>query len=379
MYSVEKTKGINFFRQFDYLLFTTVLLLSVIGIVVLHSATRVLPNGINGNWIMKMQIASLVIGIVLAVVISMFDYKDFKSLGFVFYCASILLLLLVYLNGVEQYGSKSWLKLPGIGSFQPSEFAKIAFIIFISIYLEQIKDNFKDRKINILKLLVYSAIPIGFVLIQPDIGTAMVFMFIFAVMVFFCELPYKYILTIIGAFLVSTPFLWFFVLGEVQKNRFRAFFTPEKYAQNSAFNVIRSMTAIGSGQMSGKGLYHGIQTQNMGVPVKESDFIFAVIGEELGFIGAAAVLVLALIILLRCLYIARNSRDTYGTFLLVGIFSMFTFHFVENIGMNIGLLPVTGIPLPFVSSGRSAMVTNYIALGIALSVSMRKKKIIFNK
>ena len=136
--------------------------------------------------------------------------------------------------------------------------------------------------------------------------------------------------------------------------------------------------AIGSGQIFGSGLYKGMQTQNDGVPVKESDFIFTVIGEELGFIGAIVVLILIFCILLRCIYIARNSRDLFGSYMVIGITAMLGYQFLQNIGMCVRLVPVTGIPLPFVSAGGSAMVTNYIAIGIALSVSVRRKKAIFN-
>lgn len=381
MYFVEKSKGTNFIKQFDYALFIAVLILSVIGMVVLSSATRVMPNGADGNKIMIMQSIGLVIGIVLSIVICSFDYKDFKNLGVLFYIFGIALLVLVLVPGigVEKQGARSWFNLPFMGSFQPSELAKIAFVIFASVFLERIKDEQKNKNFNIIKLFFYTALPIGLVMLQPDAGTAMVFMFTFAVLVFICGLPYKYILATISAFVVSAPFIWFFVLQEHQKKRFYSFLTPEKYAQGDAYNVIKSITAVGSGKLYGKGIYKGIQTQSAaGVPVKESDFIFSVIGEEIGFIGAVIVVLIIFFILMRCIYIAKNSRDSYGSFLVIGLTGMMAFHFIENISMSIGLLPVTGIPLPFVSQGGSSMIANYIAVGIILSVSMRKKKVIFN-
>ncbi|MFZ5985961.1 MAG: FtsW/RodA/SpoVE family cell cycle protein, partial [Bacillota bacterium] len=171
---------------------------------------------------------------------------------------------------------------------------------------------------------------------------------------------------------------WFFVLNEKRKDRIRVFFNPELDPLGSGWNVIRSKMAIGSGQIFGKGLFKGIQTQNSSVPVKESDFIFSVVGEELGFVGAVIILVLVFFILMRCVYIAKNARDSYGSFLVTGVTSFLAIHFIENIGMSIGLLPVTGIPLPFVSAGGSSMLTNYIAMGIVLSVSMRRQRVIFN-
>ncbi|MDP4092728.1 MAG: rod shape-determining protein RodA [Bacillota bacterium] len=378
MYSVEKTKGLNFSRQFDYPLFIGVLLLSVIGLFVLSSATKVMPGNVSGHHIMLVQGAGFLIGIVAALVLCFFDYKNFKSLGLILYIFSIILLVAVLFFGVKKQDSRSWFNLPGMGSFQPAEIGKITMILFVCIFVERIKEETKNKKANIIKFVIYSMIPIVLVLKQPDMGTAMVFMFILFVIVFVGGLPYKYIGGMILAAIPVFLGVWFFVLDKYQKLRFLAFLYPDKYQQDAAFNVQRAMIAIGSGQLDGKGLYRGIQTQNMGVPVKESDFIFSVIGEELGFIGCVVVIALIVFILLRCIYIAKNSRDLYGSYLVIGITGMMAFHFIENIGMNIGVLPVTGIPLPFVSQGGSSMVTNYIAIGIVLSVSMRRKRAIFN-
>lgn len=375
MYFVEKTKGINFIRQFDYMLFIAVLLLSAIGILALGSATL----SSQSNSVLIKQVISVAIGIIAALVISTFDYKDFKTLGIVIYIVSIILLVVVIFKGSgrDEWGANSWLNLPLIGSYQPSEIAKIAVIVVISIFFERIKEGQLDRK-NILKLFVYTAIPVALVLKQPDMGTAMVFMFVFTIMVFICGIPYRYIFIALGTFVASLPVLWLFVLQEHQKWRFKVFLDPDLDKAGKGFQVIRSKLAIGSGQIYGQGLFQGIQTQNNGVPVNQTDFIFTVIGEELGFIGSVAVLVIIFFILMRCLYIAKNSRDAYGSFVVVGLTGMMGFHFIENIGMCIGVLPVTGIPLPFMSQGGSAMVTNYIAIGIILSISMRRKRTIFN-
>jgi len=375
MYFVEKTKGINLLKHFDYYLFSAVLLLSGVGLLALSSAVRSMQN----SSILKTQLLSLVLGIIAALIISTMDYKDFKTLGVIMYIVSVILLILVLFFGTGQksVGTNGWFNIGGV-SFQPSEIAKISVIVVISIFFERIKEGQDDNRRNIIKLTVYTLIPLALVLKQPDMGTGMVFVSIFAAMVFICGIPYKYIFMTLGAFLLSSPFLWFFVLEEHQKNRFISFIEPERYAQGIGFNVVRSKLAVGSGQIFGQGLYKGVQTQSNGVPVKESDFIFSVIGEEFGFVGTVFVLLLVYFILLRCIYIAKNSRDYYGSFLVIGIASMMGFHFIENIGACIGVLPVTGIPLPFVSAGGSAMLTNYIALGIVLSVSIRRKRPIFN-
>lgn len=250
-------------------------------------------------------------------------------------------------------------------------------MIIISIFLERISED-KTKKTNVLKLIIYSMLPIALVIIQKDFGTTMVFMFIFFVMLFIYGIKYKYILISFWVCLMTTPFFWFFILNEKRKDRIRFFLNPELDPLGAGFNVSRSKMAIGSGQIYGKELFRGIQTQNSSVPVNESDFIFSVIGEELGFIRCVIIISLIFFILLRCLYIAKGSRDLYGSFMVIGVSSMFAIHYIENIGMSIGLLPVTGIPMPFVSAGGSAMITNYLAIGLVMSVSMRRKKVIFN-
>ncbi len=374
MYSVEKTKGISITRRFDYLSFFVVLVISAIGILVLSSAAYKMTNGSS---LMRTQYISLLIGFILAVFISTIDYKDFKTIGVIFYLFSVLMLVLVLIIGTgDQLGSKSWIKL-GNFRFQPSELSKITFVVMASIFLERIKEG-TERNKNIIKLIMYSVLPVGLVLLQPDFGTAMVFVFIFLVMIFICGFPYRYIVITSIMCVVSMPFLWFFGLKDYQKKRIMVFLSPELDPKGAGFNVIRAKTAIGSGKLFGKRLYEGIQTQNGGVPVKESDFIFTVVGEELGFVGAVIIIVLMFFLLLRFLYIAKHSRDGYGAFLVTGMVGMIAFHFIQNVGMCIGILPVTGIPLPFISSGGTAMIANYIAVGLVLSVSMRRKKTIFN-
>jgi rod shape determining protein RodA len=197
-------------------------------------------------------------------------------------------------------------------------------------------------------------------------------------LIFICGIAYKYLVTLLSVFLLSTPLMWFFVLNKERKDRIKVFLNPELDPLGAGYNVIRSKMAIGSGQIYGKGLLKGIQTQNRSVPVSESDFIFSVVGEELGFIGAIIIILLICFILMRCIYIARKARDSYGMFVVIGITAVWAFHAMENIGMSVGVLPVTGIPLPFVSTGGSYMLTSFIAVGIVLSISMRRKKVVFN-
>ena len=380
MYFVEKTKGTDYFRQFDYPLFAAILILSFIGIAVLKSAIG--DPGIT-NTLLK-QILCLAAGIVAAIVISAIDYKDFKTLGIILYIVSIALLVLVLLVGETRNGSKSWLVIPVTGSFQPSEVAKVAFSVVVPVFLERLNEGQKTVK-NIIKLLIYAMLPIGLVLLQKDLGTSLVFIAAFVVLLFVYGIPYKYFFIALGVFAAVVPVLWFFVIPEGShiRNRILTFIFPEMDLQGSGLQVYRSKMTIGSGQIFGKGLFHGLQTQNSSavsnyVPEKQTDFIFSVIGEEMGFVGSMLVIAIIFFILLRCIYIAYKSRDAYGSYMVICITSMLGFHFIENIGMCVGVLPVTGIPLPFVSQGGSSLFANYMNAGILLSVSMRRKRTIFN-
>lgn len=310
MYFVEKTKGLNFFKHFDYILFFSVLILSGIGLVVLYSATRTINDG---NYIVIKNVIGIVIGIVGALIISLFDYKDFKVIGIVLYLISFVLLVYVFIKGAggESWGSSSWIILPMGMSFQPSEIAKITFVIVIAIFLDRIKEG--QGKYNVLKLIIYSMLPLGLVLAQPDYGTAMVFIIILCSMLFVFGIKYKYIF---GAFLLSIPtfaIVWFSpILNDNRKNRIRVFLDPSLDKQGAGYQSTLSIRTIGSGQTYGKGLLKGIQTQRGTVPVKQSDFIFTVVGEELGFVGSVSILALIFFIIIRCIYIAKNSRDLFG-------------------------------------------------------------------
>lgn len=383
MYFVEKTKGVNYLKHFDYILFISVLMLSAIGLIVLNSATRTISGGRS---MMIVQIISLVIGIIASLIISALDYKTFKTMGCFLYIITIGLLVYVLFKGVgyEEVGSNSWIIIPIIGSFklsfQPSEMMKITYIILLSTFLERMKEG-QDVNKNIVKLIIYMLIPLGLLIKQPDYGMAMVFIVAFFSMLYIYGVKYKYIFITAGTFALTVPFLWFFALNDKRKQRILEFIFPGADPGGASYQLDKAQIAIGSGQIYGSGLYKGIQTQTPpnigGVPVRESDMIFSVIGEELGFIGSVIIMALLLLIILRCIYIAKNSRDYYGSYLVIGLTSMLAFQSLQNIGMCLRLVPVTGLPLPFISAGGSAMVTNYVSIGIILSVSMRRKRAMF--
>jgi rod shape determining protein RodA len=378
MISVNKSTSTNFFKQFDYLLFIAVLALSVFGLVVLYSATRQMVKG-NGDRIFTMQVICMIIGIIVAIVICKIDYTVYKVLGPFMYIGSIILLTIVF-TFPPINGSKSWINVKGLFTFQPAELAKIAFVMIIAYFLERIEEERFARWQNTIKTLLYAMIPILLVILQPDLGTCMVFMFIGFVMFFVAGLKYKYIMWGIVATFISFPLVWYLFIekNDYIKDRILSFLDPTSNPLSAGYNVLNSKLAIGSGGLFGQGWLNGNMTQTMSVPVKESDFIFSVIGEEFGIIGCVLVVALILFILLRCLYIAKNSRDKFGSYMVIGITALFAFHAFENIGMTIGLLPCTGIPLPFVSAGGTALIAYFAAIGIVMSISIRRKRKLFN-
>ncbi len=368
MYFVEKSKTANQLKKFDYLLLGLVLILAAIGLVVFSSAVKERPS------LLKPQILGLIMGIALCLILSAIDYKDLKVLSlFIFFSAMGLMVLVLFFGKGEELGSKNWLNIAGM-SFQPSEYAKIAYIILASVFLERIKDSQEKNKADIIKFLVYSCIAIGMVILQKDYGTAMVFAFIFFMFIYIAGIPYRYIFILCGGAGLSLPFIWVYVLNDKRRDRILTFISPERDPLGGGYNVRRSIQAIGSGRLFGQGYGNGLLTQNRGVPVNESDFIFSVVGEEFGFIGGCIIILLGLLILLRIIYISKNASDSYGAFICIGVAGMLGFNFIENIGMSVGLLPVTGLPLPFVSQGGTALLFYFSAVGIVLSVSSRRKR-----
>lgn len=359
-------------RNIDTGIVITTVMLIIIGILGIASATQVADGG-SPRYI-TIQLVAFVLGIAAVLLLSLVDYNSFGDMHNIVYGITIVLLVSVLFLGTEIKGAKSWIDLGPI-NFQPSEVAKIGFILAFAKHLEAKKDkldSFKDVSISV----AYIIVPIALIFVQNDTGTALVFIFISAMMLFAAGLNYKYIIGAIAAFIVSMPLMWF-LLQPHQKNRIRTFLNPELDPRGSGYHVIQSKTAIGSGQFFGEGLFDGTMNNNGFIPERHTDFIFSVLAEELGFLGGILIIVLFTILLLRCIHIAKAAKDTYGMLISVGITAMFLFHVLENIGMTIGVMPVTGIPLPFVSYGGSSLVTNLLAIGLVLNVGMRRQVIRF--
>lgn len=230
---------------------------------------------------------------------------------------------------------------------------------------------------NLLIAVVFLAIPTFLIVKQPDYGTAMVFLVIFAVMLFSYGISLWYVLGSMVALAAALPFVYLYILPEHAKERINVFLNPQSDPLGAGYNIIQSVLAVGSGKVWGMGLYSGHQTQLGYLPMKTTDFIYSVISEEMGFIISALVVLLFILLVVRLFYIAKNTKDMYGSLIVAGIAAMFLAHFIENVGMTIGLMPITGIPLPFVSYGGSSMLTNCIAIGLVLSVNRKRKKNMF--
>ncbi len=248
--------------------------------------------------------------------------------------------------------------------------------------MAKILSYFKEKgKINnflsIILILLYIAVPTLLIIKQPDYGTAMVFLAISAVMIFSSGISIWYIVGSVIAVGASVPFIYTYLLPQHAKDRIMVFLNPQSDPLGAGYNIIQSMLAVGSGQVWGMGLFKGNQTQLGYLPMKTTDFIYPVISEEMGFIISTLIIVLFVLLIIRIFSIAKNSKDLLGSLMACGIGAMFLAHFLENIGMTIGLMPITGIPLPFVSYGGSSMLTSFIALGLLFSINRKRKKNMF--
>lgn len=363
----------------DYLLLVLVFIASILGIVAIFSASYSMEGSAK---IVTVQCAAFVLGFLCLILISLLDYELLGDASKYIYAGNVILLTMVLIVGMgrESTGTKGWIDL-GLVSFQPAEIVKIGFILTFAKHLEKVKGDINYIP-TLVGLLLHAGVLIALILLQPDAGTAMVFVFITLSMLFMAGISYKYVLTAISAAVVGLPILWYFkdyILSPYQIDRILVFFDPYRDPIRSGYNIIQSQIAVGSGQIYGRGYLQGSQTQFDYLPSKHTDFIFSTICEEWGFVGAVVVVMLLAAIIWRCIHIARNAHSDYGTFICVGVAAMLAFHAFENIGMCIQLMPVTGIPLPFFSYGGSSLVTNLVAIGFVNSIQIRRRGINFQK
>lgn len=360
-------------KNIDLSIVISVICLVIAGIIAISSATGAAYGG-SLSYI-KTQIAAFILGIIGIVFVLLIDYNTFGEMEKIIYLVNVLLLIAVLVFGKEIKGAKSWI-IFGPVRFQPSEIVKIGFILTFAKQLEK-KEGTLDTIKGIIPLILYMIPILGLILLQPDFGTALVFVFFSFFMLYAAGMNYKFILGAGALGILSAPALWFYYLKSYQKHRIMVFFNPELDPLGTGYHVIQSKIAIGSGQFLGKGLFQGTQNNLGFIPERHTDFIFSVIGEELGLLGSIIIILLFLWLIMRCMYIAKISKDSYGKYITVGVMAMFLFHVLENIGMTIGIMPVTGIPLPFISYGGSSLLTNMISIGLVLNVGMRRQIIRF--
>lgn len=355
--------------EFDWVLFILTIGLAIFGVVMIYSATRSLQSNTN----VIVQSGAMVIGCAAMLVTCFFDYEQLKNLvkPVYIFAVAILILVLIVGKGTTEWGAKSWIRFGAIG-IQPSEIAKVCFIITFSYHLSKVHDDI-NKPLVILGLLLHIGVLLGLIALQPDVGSALVFVFMFVCFMFVAKLSYKYIVPIGILSAVSLPLIYKYVLADYQQKRIQAFFHPELSPMGYGYNVIQSKIAVGSGQLWGKGYLQGTQNQMGYLPAKTTDFIFGVISEELGFIGAMIVVIALFVLIYRCFKTAQKADNAFGRYICVGVGAMLLFHTFENAGMCIGLMPVTGIPLPFMSYGGTSLVVNMIAIGLVLSVAYHNK------
>ena len=309
------------------------------------------------------------VGVFLAVLILLVDYQKIIDLAPFIYFVSLVLLLLVFFVGSERLGAQRWLSL-GPLSFQPSEFIKLSYILMLGWYLGHKKDSIEGIS-NIIVPMLLLGPAFVLILIQPDLGTSLILFPIFFAMVYVAGVNLKYILAVFGVGILSSPFFWQF-LKDYQKNRLLVFLNPNLDPLGAGYTIIQSKIAIGSGYLIGKGWLSGTQNQLNFLPERHTDFIFSVVGEEWGFIGSLVVVLLFFVIIYRGLKIINETPDFYGRLIASGIVALLSFQIVVNIGMTLGLLPVVGLTLPFISYGGTSIISSMIAVGILLSISMRR-------
>ncbi len=362
-------------KNYNISLIIIVTVLSMIGIFLISIVQK------DTERLFEKQILGLVAGLTIAVVVSFIDYRFIGRFFIIFYIINLGLLIAVKLYGKNVYGATRWLDLKYF-TFQPSELSKVIMIIFFAKLFTIFKEKLNTFPVVLLSIVTF-AIPIYLVLSQPDLSSSLVFVFVFLMMIYVAGLKYK---IIIPALLIGIPlFLGLFwyvqqdyqaILSPSQQLRVLSIINPEEYA-GTMYQQENSITVIGSGKLTGKLLQEeGTEAilSDTYVPVSESDFIFSVVGEAFGFIGAFLVLLLYVIIIVKCLMVARNSPDYMGKLIASGVACMFMFQVFVNVGVVTAILPNTGLPLPFLSYGLSSLVSSFIAIGLVLNISLQKNK-----
>jgi rod shape determining protein RodA len=367
-------------RYADYSLGLVAVVLSAIGVALNYSSTwRMLEfNGQDPATFAKRQVLFVVVGIVVMLAATFLDYRLYKDFANSAYLVVMLALVGVLFFGVERNGARAWYELPGqTFQIQPAEFAKVAVIVALAAFVANQGGHL--RLVTLSNAYLMLAVPLGLIYLQPDLGTMLVFVAIGmgVLLVAGAQLKHIFVTSLIGVVVVVAMFNSDnlggpALLRQTQEQRLTAFLDPGFDLQGASYNINQSQIAIGAGGLRGQGWLQGTQTNLNLVPEQETDFIFTALGEEFGFVGVSLLLLLYAYMLARIWFIARASNDLFGAFACVGALSMLTFQIFQNIGMTMGIMPITGIPLPFLSHGGSSTVVAFGLIGLVINVSARR-------
>jgi rod shape determining protein RodA len=346
----------------------TAVVIAAIGCMLIYSATYF---GDPTLYVFRKQLLWMAIALVLMAIFIVVDYHVLFDVAPILYGIGLALLTYLLIWGKLRAHTKSWVQLPGGFQFQPSEFMKI----FTALMLAKFFDSNERSYLNLQSFAMAMAIigaPVLLILAQPDFGTAATFAPLVAVAMFFGGMRWRFWVILVLVVLVALPLGWKFFLKGYQKERIMIFLNPERDPLGSGYQVTQAKIAIGSGGIHGKGFKNGTQAKLEYLPARHTDFIFAVLGEEWGFIGVVIVLGLYLFLIVQSLSFAKHARDRGGTFLIIALICFFIFHILINVSMQIGVLPTTGIPLPLISYGGSSTMMFFISIGLMLNVDMRR-------
>lgn len=366
-------------RKLDWITIATVALLSALGLVVIYSTTL---NEVGGFTRAEKQGISFLLGFILFIVMCLIDYRAWRSYATVLYVGLLLVLVAVLFLGTNVRGTHSWFDF-GFYRFQPSEIGKFVMVVVLAhFFAKHIKD--RRRLVSVITSLVYVLVPFGLILLEPDLGTALVYIGLWLGMLLASGIRLRHFLILIAVGVLLASLGWT-QLKPYQQARIRVFLNQNNPTSEEAkkaeltddYNVHQSKIAIGSGGLMGKGLGQGTQSQLKFLPEQQTDFIFAATAEELGFAGSSFLLLLFAVLIVRIIWIAHLARDDLGMFIAIGVASIFLVQIIVNVGMNLGLMPVTGIPLPLVSYGGSSLLGTLALLGLVESVYIHRKGIEF--
>jgi rod shape determining protein RodA len=375
----RRTRTTHSFWGFDPILTLAVGLLLFIGTLLVYAATRdwYAANGLDPQYYLKRHVINIVIGILLAWGTTVIDYRMLRAYTPIVWGLGVIGLTAVLIPGLgsEVNGAQAWIPLPGGFQIQPAELAKISIIVGMSMLLSEYRhENDQPTNRDVMQALLVAAIPVGLILLQPDMGTVFIISISVVAMIGASGAPTRWVVgLLLVALLGGFGATKLGVINDYQVKRLQSFVDPNADSQGAGYQLRQARITVGSGGFLGTGLFDGPQTSGRFVPEQQTDFIFTVAGEQLGFLGSGFILLLYLTIIMRAFSIARRSTDAFGRLVCVGVLSWFAFQTFENIGMTLGLMPMTGVPLPFLSYGGSSMFANMIGFGLLQNIYARQR------